>query len=333
MPRLIRRLAVKAGLAFARILTLLAAAGVPGLGASESAPSEKPAAGTHTVDLKAGGLDRQYLVHVPAKYDGETAVPVVLAFHGGGGHAREMITSSGWIEKSDEAGFLLVAPEGSRAKPGERRNMRRNPQTWNDGSGRFPSGRANVDDVGFVRAVLDDLAKRYAIDARRVYATGFSNGSSMTYRLGAELSGRLAAIAPVASSGLRVKVEKLAAPVPMLTIQGGADPRNPLEGGRVNGGDGIEDRPPVRKSVERWAELNGCGTKSALVSDKNGVRIERYGPGRGGAEVLFYTVEGMGHVWPGKTSVLPEFLVGKPTDKLDGTAVIWDFFRAHARPE
>ncbi|MFV1967883.1 MAG: PHB depolymerase family esterase [Pirellulaceae bacterium] len=109
---------------------------------------------------------------------------------------------TGWAEKADREGFLAVFPEGTPPDPSRPARFIGNPQTWNDGSKRSNLGAAvrGVADVEFVSAMLSDLSTRFKVDKRRVYATGFSNGASMTFRLARELSTAIAAVAPVAGA-------------------------------------------------------------------------------------------------------------------------------------
>jgi polyhydroxybutyrate depolymerase len=154
-----------------------------------------PGAGAHSFTLTVGGLERTYIVHVPSSYNLQKQLSaVVIMFHGGGGTARAAMWETGWAEK---AGFLAVFPNAMSRDPAQPSSFAGNPQLWNDGSGRFYSGRKAPDDVRFIHAMLDDLLARFAADPRRVFVTGFSNGASMSFRLGAELSKRIAAIAPV----------------------------------------------------------------------------------------------------------------------------------------
>lgn len=143
--------------------------------------------GDHARTLKVGDLDRKYLLHVPKQYDSKTPMPVVLAFHGGGANAEGMVKFCGLHDKADEAGFIVVYPSGT----GRLEKL----LTFNGGNCCGYAMQNNVDDVGFVRSLLDDLATVANIDSKRVFATGMSNGGIISYRLASELSDRIAAIA------------------------------------------------------------------------------------------------------------------------------------------
>ena len=132
--------------------------------------------GNHSLSIKVDNMERHYIVHVPKGYDAQKFVPVVMMFHGGGGTGTAAMNETRWAEKSDQSGFLAVFPEASRPDMSKPANFRMNPQTWNDGSGRFQSG---VDDVKFVSSMIDDLGTRFIIDHKRIYSTGFSNGACL----------------------------------------------------------------------------------------------------------------------------------------------------------
>ena len=174
------------------------------------------------------------------------------------------------------------------------------------------------------------LLAKFAIDEGRIFVTGFSNGASMSFRTGAELSNRITAIAPVAGASW-LEPLTLERPVPMLYITGTADPLNLIEGGvprlATGGSDKVraKPKPPVRDSILKWTTALGCPATPRATSDANGIRTEFYGPGRDGAEVVYITVEGLGHTWAGGKSLLPEFMVGKQSAKIKATDVIWEF--------
>lgn len=289
--------------------------------------------GNHTYHIGIEDLRREYIVHIPKSYDGKTTVPLVVIFHGGGGRAEGTMQSTGWIEKSEQAGFIAVYPEGSREHPDKPWRFRGNGQTWNDGSERINLGAVerNVDDLFFIEAMLLDIFDRFPIDRKRVFATGFSNGASMTFRVARELSQYFAAVAPVAGGDwLKSPVPEF--PLSLLYITGSVDPLNPLEGGEIRiGWKTYGIKHPVVEMLQKWVKMQDCSESEKIIVYSNGVKGVIYSNCTGGSEVSYYIVEGLGHIWPGGESPLPEWLVGEPSDKLHGTEVIWEFFVEHPR--
>ena len=166
--------------------------------------------GDHTCTLMMGDQKRTYLVHVPKDYDSKKPAPVVLALHGAAMDGSMMVWFSGLNEKSDESGFIVVYPSGTGVGPF---------RTWNAGgfTGKMAEGKA--DDVAFIGKLLDDLGTVVKVDEKRVYACGMSNGGMMCYRFAAELSDRIAAIAPVAGT-IAVEESKPKRPVPVIHFHG-----------------------------------------------------------------------------------------------------------------
>ncbi|MDI1250619.1 MAG: dienelactone hydrolase family protein [Lacunisphaera sp.] len=292
--------------------------------------------GSHTLTIAVDGLERTCLVHVPARYKPQTPSAVVIMLHGGGGTGRAALWETGWADKSEKEGFLAIFPNAMARDPARPSHFSRNPQLWNDGSGRFYPGQKAPDDVRFIAALLDDLSARYSVDKSRIFVTGFSNGASMGFRVGAELSQRIAAIAPVAGA-LWLDVPAVRPPVSLCYITGTADPLNLIEGGVPKLATGASDKirakpkPPVRDSILKWAGAIGCPALPATTAEANGVRTETYSSGQGGAEVVYIAVEGLGHTWAGGKSLLPEIMVGQTSDKISATDVIWAFFQKHAK--
>jgi polyhydroxybutyrate depolymerase len=247
---------------------------------------------------------------------------VVMMLHGSGATAPWTMAETRWALTADRHGFAVVAPEGTCADPREPPNFLSNPQVWNDGSPRSAMGRAGADDVAFIAAVLDDLPKHHPIDGSRIYLTGFSNGAGMTFRLGEELSHRFAALAPLA--GYCWKPEpRPAHPRPTLYMVGAADPLVPLQGGElVTPWRQLVTRMPVHETLVRWARGLDCPEQPGAVHEANGVRIEQYGP-----LLTAYTIEGLGHHWPGGRGELNRRVAGPPNNRVDANEVIWEFFR------
>jgi polyhydroxybutyrate depolymerase len=287
--------------------------------------------GRHVFTLPVGAQERHYLAYLPFNWWAERdTLPVVLMLHGSGGTARWTLTETSWDHTAEAEKFLLILPEGSRVDFHQPPGFLHNPQVWNDGSPRGQLAHPAADDVAFLATVLDDVEHRFPVDRRRVYVTGFSNGAGMTFRLGADLSPRLTAIAPVA--GLcPLPNPRPQKPLPTLYLIGTADPLIPLNGGDVVSpwSGQIEHRPPVADTLRRWARGLDCPEKPVQNSVEDGVRRAVYGPGREGVELLAYFIEGLGHHWPGGQGQLRPRLAGPPSHRIRANALIWDFFRKH----
>ena len=289
-----------------------------------------PQPGDHKESIKFGGYDRTFLVHVPSHSGGSSKLPVVMMLHGAGGSPEGAARETGWSIEADKDGFLAVYPEALPGKPDRSPSFFGNPRAWNS-SGR---GRHEIaDDTGFLSAAMDHLIQSYNADPGRIYVTGMSSGASMAFRTGIVLANRVAAIAPV-SGRLQIHDQQLAYPVPLLFIVGTADPLNPIAGGEVKVPwtlDKTEYREPIGNSVARWRAMLGCSDDARTLVDRGGVKGIEWDKCAKGGVVEYYTVEGLGHVWPGGSTRLPERWIGRGSDKLNATAVIWEFFKAHPR--
>ena len=298
-----------------------------------SAPADAP--GSLRGSIVAGGLERAFRLYVPPSHDRTRPAPLVIALHGGGGTgaAMERLTVGGLNRLAVRDGFVVVYPDGVD-------------RHWNDGRGvaEYRSHRENIDDVGFVTALIDHLAQTQGIDRNRVYATGISNGGLFSQRLARELAPRIAAIGVVAVS-MSDKIALMRAPtrpISVLLMSGTEDPLVPWAGGDI-GFPGSSRKVgkvlSVAKTVAAWAALNRCTPPPAVSwepdrdpRDGTRVRREAHGPCSEGTEVVLYAVEGGGHTWPGGWQYLPERLVGRTSRDIDANEVIWSFFRRHAIP-
>jgi polyhydroxybutyrate depolymerase len=271
--------------------------------------------------LRVGDITRTYLLHIPVSLDRSAPAPVVLVLHGAGGRGAGFARHTGFSELADEQGFIAVYPDGIRRR-------------WNDGR----TSGLSQDDVGFIRSLLDTLGAEFAVDTRRIYATGISNGAMFSYRLACDLPDTFAAIAPVAGAlpaDLASRCTQ-AEPVAIAAFQGTADRFVPYLGGAV-----VQRRGRVLSAEETmafWARVDGCSLSptSALEPDRapdDGTRVRRSDyPGCGkDRELVLYTIEGGGHTWPGGPSVA-RLVVGRVSRDIDATPTIWDFFARHPKP-
>ena len=284
-------------------------------------PAEPLGTGDHTRTLMMGEQKRTYLVHIPKDYDPKKPAPVVLALHGAAMNGSMMVWFSGLNMKSDEAGFIVVFPSGAGTGPF---------LTWNAGGfkGKMAEGRA--DDVAFIGKLLDDLATVVKVDEKRVYACGMSNGGMMCYRLAAELSDRIAAIAPVAGT-IAIDESKPKRPVSVIHFHGTKDTFVPFEMAKGKTPKfmklkGVED------SIQTWVKLNGCDEKpktETLSKDGDEMKVTRktYGGGKDGSEVVLVVIEEGGHTWPGMTP--PASFMGKSAMNVSANDLMWEFFQKH----
>jgi len=286
--------------------------------------------GLHTCTLSVDGRVRKYIFVTPAGFIPGQTLPIVFFFHGAGGNAMQASRTYGWVEKADQENFFAVFPEGLPVRPNEEASFILNPNIWRDERSEFAA--SEVKDVHFFSVLLAQLEAAVPIDPRRIYVTGFSNGAGMTFTLGGHFPDRIAAIAPISSQSF-VRAGSLARPLPVYYLTGTTDPLIPYDGGSVALPWGQSRvMPPVQESVDTWTQLDGCPTEPQLVSDTNGVRVLRYGPGRDHAEIIFTTITGNGHHWPGTVEPLPPFISGPTLDPFNATDRIWDFFQAHPLP-
>lgn len=202
-------------------------------------------------NVAVGGVEREVWVHVPAGLAAGPLRPLVIAFHGGGSHARAMADRTGLRRAADAHGFVVAFPEGS----GRLARVR----TWNAGECCGYAVEQGVDDVGFALAAIDALVARHAVDPRRVYLTGMSNGAMLAYRVALERPERIAAIAPVAGA-MAPDPALVRVPVPVLHIYGTDDRHAPFEGGV--GSASIEGgvRRSVPGTLAAWARAHGAAS-------------------------------------------------------------------------
>ena len=279
--------------------------------------------GDYSRTVQVDGGERSYLVHVPPQYTPDAPMPAVFAFHGGGANARNMVVFSGLNKKADQAGFIVVYPEGS----GRLKRM----LTFNAGNCCGQAATNNIDDVAFVRRVLDDLERIANIDRCRVFATGMSNGAMMAYRLASEMSDRIAAIAPV-SGAMGTKDCRPGRAVSVMHFHGDADEFTPFAGGKGRGPSGTYFYS-VDHSINAWVDANGCNkdprTTQLPDKEKDGTTVKqvRYASGKEGAEVVLVMIEGGGHTWPGNEPRMRP--LGVSTRDISANDMMWEFFQQH----
>ncbi len=275
--------------------------------------------------LQHEGRERTWLAYLPSSLPPSS--PVVLLLHPstGDGHYMRASTFYEFDVLAERAGFLAVYPDGFE-------------QHWNDcrGSANYSANTLNIDDVGFLEALVQQLAADHGADPSRVYVAGISNGGQMAYRLAMEAPEKVAGIAAVAAN-LPVEdnsdCQPLGRAVAAMVINGSEDPVNPHEGGLVEF-VGDSSRGKVISSVATatyWASL--AGHQGPGVTRDWPVREPEDGTsvaslqwrGPSGPPVQLLSVSGGGHSLPHPLYKMPKVL-GTTSNQLDGAEVIWSFF-------
>ena len=259
--------------------------------------------GTSVHTMTFGGQDRTYRIHKPTALP--ATAPLVVMLHGAFGDGQQAENSYGWDQLADSAKFVVAYPDGVG-------------QTWNAHGCCGKAERENVDDVGFITAMVGQISAGIPIDPSRVYATGISNGGIMSYALACN-SGIFAAIGPDAATQL----DACAAPHPtsVIHIHGTFDRLVPYAGGQ---GASTVNGPSIPADNAFWRDVDQCGppdvstkppvtTSTAACADNRSVEL--------------ITIDGGRHQWPGGTTFLEKF--GTATHALNATQTIWQFFATH----
>ena len=259
------------------------------------------AAGTTTIAIPYGGINREYILHVPPEHSGH--LPLVVNFHGLTMTDAGEEVFSAMDAKADAAHFIVAYPNGLN-------------ESFNAGLCCGTSGTAQVDDVGFTRALVADIQKRVCVDAKRIYATGMSNGGFMSQRLGCDAADLFAAIAPV-SGLLAVVACNPSRPMPVIEFHGTAD--SIVQYGGV---------PSVDATWKGWAQRDGCTDTPIETFHKGTASCMTYSQCNGGVKVTQCTLAGEGHCWPGQ-ALCP---YGAADMDLNADDAIGEFLQAFSLP-
>ena len=260
--------------------------------------------------LQHGGLDRDFTIYIPKVYSGNTPVPLVINLHGYTSNAAEQMWYGDFRGIADTADFIIVHPQGAKY---------RDTTHWNTG-GWTPG--STVDDLGFIDVLIGYMASHYKIDAKRIYATGMSNGGEMSYHLACRLSNKIAAIASVSGSMTPETLRDCvpSRPVPVLHFHGVDDSVVPYTGDPT--------ATPIMKGLMYWAVYNRCDTTPIIThiantntTDSSTVDHYLY---RGVAAVEHFKIFGGDHTWPGS-----KFNSKGTNYDINASTEIWKFFNQY----
>lgn len=267
-------------------------------------------------------MTRTYLLVLPATYyDNDTTVfPLVVGMHGAGGSASQFDRDYGVTQKANNTHFIAVYPDGTS------RDTRFKIRTWNAGSCCDYAMQNNIDDVGFIRALIDQMVSGYRANARRVYLTGMSNGGMLAYRLACEMPEKIAAIATVSCTMMVDQPCQPSRSVPILHMHSALDTKVPAAGGVGIGGYYYH---PIDSVLNVWSQLNECKTTAAAV-DHASYTLTTWSTCNSDVAMQYYRTNDGGHSWPG--GLKPQPRADEPSAAIDATDVMWAFFEQYQLP-
>jgi len=267
--------------------------------------------------LEFGGQKRFYFVYLPKNYSNSREFPLVIYLHSYGASAEGELNYTMLHQVADTNNFVMVFPSGK--------------YNWNSGIGDLDDyAPPDLDDVGFIKELIELLSNTYSLDLDRVYATGYSNGGFMSYKLACELSDQIAAIAPV-GGGLAVSTFESCdpkRPIPIMHIHGTGDAYIPIEG--------LPGMLSIEETMNYWIEFNECNEmameliEDSELTDNSTVEMNAYTECNGGSEIIFYKVIDGGHTWPG--AGYAGYPAGNTNQDINASLEIWNFFKDYKLP-
>lgn len=270
------------------------------------------------------GSSRKYLLHIPARYDVSRATPLVLFFHGGGGHMEQAAADYGWRDKSEQEGVIVAFPNGSSRFP------RQHLATWDAGDCCGYARDQKIDDVGFVKQVIADIKRQVNIDAKMIFATGMSNGGMLAHRLACEMADTFTAVASVAGTD-NTKYCSPSRPISVMHIHARDDTHVLFSGGAgkeaFRDESKVTDFKSVAETINRWIIRNNAEKTPKRVLEIPGAYGDLYTSKQNDAQIELVVTETGSHSWPGGKAVRGK----KPSKAIIANDVIWDFFMKQVR--
>lgn len=276
---------------------------IPGSAPAQT-PTPQTAGATATLSLPFNGVNRTYIIHVPTGYDATKKYPLMISFHGMGGTGAGQREKTGFDAVADANEFFVAYPNAIGGQ-------------WQ------PLGEGS--DVDFSLALIQAVQNAYSIDASRVYVSGFSMGGGMAQAVACAAADKIAGMANVSNNLGPNKAAECHPSMPVTTVHfhGTADTVSLYTGGNYQGGDTYSSL----ETAQFWATKNSCISSPTVeqftdtLSDGAHVTdtMHKWNSCSGGSEVIFYTITGGGHAWPGSTD---EAKYG-PSSGINASQIIW----------
>lgn len=284
-----------------------------------------------TKTMMWGGVEREYLEYVPSSYQAGTPAPVLFVFHGLGDDMSNMFNGTGFKAIANAHGWIVITPQ---ALPATIASMSIG-TAWNSGvSATLYSNtfiiNEDVDDAGFVMAILDDLIQNYNVDQSNVFCTGFSMGGFMSNRMAIEYGNRIKAIASVSGTiGNELISAQNTGHVSAMHIHGTADQMVKYANAEftVYNNLSVSIGLGAEATVDYWRNYNQCSaTPTHTTYPDNvddGMTFEKflYENGENGTKTAFIKVTGGDHYW-----------YYTPANDIDYATEIYNFFASCMEP-
>ncbi len=273
------------------------------------------------------GLQRHYIIHLPPSFNSVNKLPLIFTLHGGGGTAKGAAPFYDLEGLADKDGFIIVYPDAVN-------------KAWSipGMASRVKGLDTTVNDLHFMNTLLDTMIVKYKADPAKVFCAGISRGAMFSYYLVDAMNSRITAIAAVCGGISRTEAQtySLKTPLPVLIINGTADPLVKYDGGygtlnKRNRGHEDADMLPTEDLVKKIALLDHCNaipqifpmpdndaydgcTETEYIYEGNNVKID------------FIKIKNGGHTWAGGTQYLPKFLIGRLCRDFSASQKVFDFF-------
>ena len=248
-----------------------------------------------------GKTTRQYFLVAPDSYDPATPLPILIGLHGINGSPASFRDQFLFGALASEFKYVGIFPLGW----GDEVNS--NP-TWNTGSCCLSAMVANINDVEFIQAIIQEVNKNYFVDESRIWAVGFSAGGMMAYKLGCDLASVVTAIGVVSGTLMQDPCNPVA-PISIIHLHGELDDAIPVLGG------GQYSTPPIRAGVLTAAGIFGCTTTLDSPNEINAIETSAWSCSYG-TDVRLSVYKGIEHEFLRSWSYeLVNFLISHPRIK------------------
>ena len=282
--------------------------------------------GVSTNFIEHSGLNREYLLYIPPNIDNRENLPVIFNFHGYQGQAEQFFNQTDLVEIADNNGVVLVYPQGSDLPVGA--------SHWNAAPSSSSStsfvNKSSTDDIGFFKALLDEINQNNIIDLNRVYVIGYSNGGMFSHFLACNTENIIAAAGDVAGTMLNETFNSCnpSSPIPILKIHGTSDrvvSYNGYDEGEFKSVEEVLDFWKSNNKSNNNESIENLGSTSVYSEFYNtsvNVNFEKYTykSDENNSEVVHYKIINGGHWWDYSSD-----------DNFKTSTLLWDFFSKHSK--